>query len=538
MKNFTIFALLAFSISLFARERNLERNYVPIIIKGAQIPIDQLEIDAWSAYTYDSGQDTWTAIPFQVDEVYQGKYNKKETFNGLLDAQDELLVMPEDLGDRAPTTQWPNQIVVGDERIEINLSEQNDAAQQAWLYLFKSDQAPPQKSYMQHTGAPSSGSAADTVSSPAYRIGHNHDGWLTYLTFTEDSPDLVDRLKLRLQGNSGFPGIGSYTITEELLKAQNDPLTAHPGVLRTFRDVRTNIKLPFWPATVTGDYQIQYWPYSFNLGVLDAPINESIFALAGLKQLRQSLDLSPDAAGMRFYSAQNPQGFPIDGNPDLPDRTFSGYNPPFWVMASGQAGSVILILDAPQVSNAVYELYYYDNLNGGTLDNSKETGDGQSFGDMGLWLYTDQSGLRTNRLSMALALYMVPEANQNSALAEKIVTWHQTPVLVQTSVQQRDATGVARRDQGRYSQAIFPYPNPVQAGQTVTWELYNPLQNVELQIFNILGQRIFESQYTHTTAINWAAKGKNATALQPGLYMYRIFAQHNLISSGKLVIQR
>ena len=539
MKTFIPIFLISISVSLFAQDRNLERNYVPVIIKGAQLPVDQLEIDAWAAFRYDAAANIWTAVPYQVDEVYQSKYNKKETFNGLLDAQDELLVMPEDLGDRAATNRWPNQDVIADERIEINLSEQNDATQQAWLYLFKNTEAvSPAKSYMQHIAAPSSGSAADTVSSPAYRIGHNHDGWLTHLSFGDESPDLVDRLKLRLQGNSGFPGIGSYTITENLLKAQDDPLTAHPGDLRTFRDVRTDIKLPFWPATVTGDYQIQYWPYSFNLGVLDAPINESIFALAGLKQLRQSLDFSAEAAGMTFYSAQNPQGLSIDGNPDSPDRTFSGYNPPFWMMASGEAGSVILILDAPQVSNAIYELYYYDNLNGGTLDNSEETGDGQSFGDMGLWLYTDQSGLRTNRLSMALALYMVPEANQNSALAERIVTWHQTPVLVQASVQQRDATGVAQRDQGNDSHAIYPYPNPVQAGQSVTWEFFTLLQNVELQIFNIIGQRIFESEYTHTAAINWAARDKNGTALQPGLYIYRISARHQLISSGKLVIQR
>ncbi len=539
MKNFTIFALLAFSISLFAQERNLDRNYVPIIIKGIQLPVDPLEIDAWAAYRYDAGQDSWSAVPFQADEMYQGKYNKKETFNGLLDAQDEFLVMPEDLGDKAPTDRWPKQNVAGDERIEIMLSEQNDVNQQAWFYLFKNTEPQsPAKSTMDHIASPAAGSAADTVMSPVYKMGHNNDGWLTYLSFNDASPDLVDRLKLRLQGQSGFPGIGSYTITEELLKAQDDPLTAHPGNLRTFRDVRTNIKLPFWPATVTGDYQIQYWPYSFNLGVLDAPINESIFALAGLKQLRQSLDFSAEAAGMTFYSAQNPQGLSIDGNPDSPDRTFSGYNPPFWMMASGEAGSVILILDAPQVSNAIYELYYYDNLNGGSLDNSTDTGDGDSFGDMGLWLYTNQSGLRTNRLSMALALYMVPEANQSSELAQKVVTWHENSLVVQSSVQQQETTSVAQRDEYTGSDEIYPFPNPVKAGQSVSWKLPKPIQRVELQIFNILGQKIVKSEYATTSTIQWSAKDRNGMNLQPGIYIYRISANRKILSSGRIALQR
>jgi len=100
----------------FARTRTMDRKYIPIIVSNLQSPLINLKYGdltgttikdrdltyLWHAYKYNAAKDQWTAVPWQIDELdsTDTKYNKHEFIDGIIDIHCELLMMPEDLGDR------------------------------------------------------------------------------------------------------------------------------------------------------------------------------------------------------------------------------------------------------------------------------------------------------------------------------------------------------------------------------------------------------------------------------------------------------
>lgn len=538
-----LLAVLLLSALSHSQVKTMDRRYVPISITGVQIPRIDLVIKEWSAYRYHRTSGTWTLVPWQVDEVDNDKkYNKEK--DGLLDANDEILCMPEDLGDQAQAAEWLEDFQARKEqRIELTFTEPNDGQKKGWLYLYRNvstDQAPP--SYHQRYSSAPAGTAADTARTRAYTIGHNRDGWIDFVSLSiSPNTDLVDRLKLRFSGDTPFGGMGKYTCSEDTLN--NGSSSYHFGLIRAFHDQRTLFSIPkLWSKPVNADYQLEYYPYSYRIGVAGIRVDPLLLAVAGLKSIRQSLDLSPNAAGGSFYSVSNPGGVSIDGKTDNISTTLSTTDKAQWLLASGSWGTIMMILELPQIKNSVTKIYYRDNQQGGTADGSLDTGDQSSYCDMGLWSYTLASALVTDRLNIDFNCYFIDEPNQNALFGAQLFQWNQTEPTLTYAEQSYVQTGVLEHNEQPLDYQLQPgYPNPFNARSTL-WQtsLLNAqaAADVEAVVYNLLGQKIAQlPAQGRAQGVTWRWDGRDAVGRRvgAGLYLVQIRAQERVWTQRVLV---
>ncbi len=513
---------------MFAQQKTLERRYVPIIQPVDGTYLLGLTIQDWHAWKYDEQNDSWMLVPFQVDERSDdGKYNKKEFIDGVIGKYDEILFMPGDLGDRAPQTSW-----IDDEqsrqssRLEITFVDSLDFSKQGWIYLFRNDNPDSVAgSYFQYISAPVEAPAADTVISRVYCIGHNADGWIDFATIAlAPGKDLIDRLKLRLSGTSALPDIGSYAISEDMIKAKDDPVTFHLGNIRSFHDERANLFLPFGGPPVDADYQMQYFPYSFRITLDNFSLNRTLLIVMGVNNLRPSLDLSEGAAGMTFYSNKNRGGIDINGVPDNPDISLDETLGQQWAMATGDAGSIFIIQELPNVENSTMTLYYRDDKNGGTNDSTADTGDMRSYGDMGLRVRANGPALETDNISLKYNTYFIDQPNLDASFGDKLVSWEKTGLEMKVVEQNYDPSIVKNELEPPASFYLYPaYPNPFEQGKSsivFTFESQN--RDADLYILNVLGQEIMRFSHLKTKVISWNGLDGRGYPVMPGIYFYRL----------------
>jgi hypothetical protein len=527
MKKYIIsMMLLAAAVHLPAQTNTLQRRYVPIVIKGVQLPLASFNSSEWRAFKYQAGK--WQLVPFQAEGVASdGKYNR--AWSGIVDSNDELIFMTQDLGDKAQALWYDDPAGRSATRLELEFFEQLDPAKKGWIYLYKSTQTP--TGYQSHIDGPT-GTAADTVVTPYFKLGHNKDGWLDYISLSSyPGVDLLDRLKLRLAGKTpDLIGLGNYAVIEDTLN--EGAYTYWPWLIRTHRDQRSKLSIPqLLINNVSIDYGLTYFPYSMTLGVEGAQINPSYLALAGGKTLRQSIDLAPAAAGMKFYSENNRGGVTIDGQADAIDAALAIQTGLHWAMASGQQGTLFLIMEMPGVKGGTTKLYYRDSQSGGTNDGTPESGDSKSFGDMGLWAQANSnSSLSMSQITMGFTMYMLPERNRDAVFADSLFTWVKQPLAVSVVEQIAPATGVTRNESQPTSFAISSaWPNPVTtADGSVQFRVTSlrPGRTGEVRIYNSLGQTIrtwvFSAAGQGGQILTWDLRDSQERAVAPGTYYMQL----------------
>lgn len=520
-------ALLPAALPLLAQTKTLPRRYVPIIVRGSQLPIVNLEPALWRAFVFHNGQ--WLMVPFQADgrEDGTGKYNKP--WSGIIDSNDELLFMPVDLGDRAPEGSWyEDPAGRSAQRLEFEFSEPLNPAQKGWIYLYKS--AHPSVGYMTHIDGPA-GSAADTLVTPWYKLGHNRDGWIDYIALAGNpKTDLLDRLKLHFAGEAPSMMLPKYAAIEDTLN--NGSYTAWPGQIRMLRDQRSKISIPqLFINNQSVDYQLSYFPYSMGLAVQDAQLNAQYTLLAGIKTIRQSVDLAPAAAGMKFYSEFNRSGVTIDGQADAIDTALKSQTGKQWAMASGAQGTLFLVMDTPSIQGGSSKLYYRDSQAGGTADGTPESGDKKSYGDMGLWTQANTgSSLVTDRITMTFGLYMLPEKNRDALFADSLAGWIKQPLQVSMLLQNNPGSDVALEQGGPQQFALSAlWPNPVRASLGHVHgrlSLAGPARSGEVRIYNTLGQALRSWKMTAGAGgesdVSWDLRDAVGRPVTPGLYFMQL----------------
>jgi hypothetical protein len=140
---FSVFSALPRGLE--AAKKTLKRTEDPVIIEGKDLMSllgsrpDRLSLMAW---TYDGFQP----VPFQMDERDEkGEYVFTMSVEGgkttpsneadqdpKLDANDELVFMVFDAGDRHPEVSFPDGV---DKGVEIEITDPVDGGK-AWIYLF------------------------------------------------------------------------------------------------------------------------------------------------------------------------------------------------------------------------------------------------------------------------------------------------------------------------------------------------------------------------------------------------------------------
>jgi len=355
------------------------RDYEPIILKGSNFN-DFLgrSVSDIFAYVYDSIEDKWIQIPLQIDEQDDSSHVWLPSPNNVLDSNDEIVFLARDMGDKAqgPNDWLDNPGSRENIRYEIAATDYNDSNKRAYAYFYLSATIPDTSAgYMSYTEAPVT-TGSDTVSGISYTEGHNDKGisdyWNIPISAGGNGENLLDRQKVRVSAFSVVP----IELTEDNII--NPTIESVTGKVRVARKIRFTIYKDF----EIDDVEIcsYYYPYSIEY----KGATEILDPIYKIDHIRQSFDLNSNAMGMRFYNNFN-TNLQLDGSPTADDTIHKNlvYNPDInWYMLSGSQGTILTLMKLDSLAND--SLYYYDNSSGGTGDGKEDTGDGESWGDVGI----------------------------------------------------------------------------------------------------------------------------------------------------------
>ncbi len=553
MKTLLIVALLA--ASAFAQYNSLSRRYVPVTQRMSSPPLYELSVSEWTAFCYDRSVDEWRAIPFQFDQFNKkGQYDRDK--DGIADATDEIIFMPKDAGDKAETWAWiDDESSQKYQRIELQLVDPLSPEDTAWVYLFRNVSSVTNvTSYLDYSPGPMGIPAADTIKSDAFILGHDKNGWIDYLDLPGSQGDIIDRFKLRLAGGPGVLISRYYEINEDFVEGETDAdaVSYFPGPVRSFHIVKgailiEKLNFPLLPPKSDFESNYEYTPYSFHIAA-ETDIDKGMLLLFGVKLIRQSLDFNENASGMKVYSSINRDGLLIDGEPDVFDNHLDPASSLNWVMAAGEQGAIIFIVNITPMPNSRRLLYYYDDQTGDSPpDSTSDTGDGRSFGDMGLMIQATQSALLPDKLEIDFKSYFIDQPNLDINFGEKLIAWEQHPLEMQATEQGYQPLAVAEQNlPGPANFYLAPaYPNPFTptGNDNIHFELYGQKNDIyELIVYNVLGQRTVQISDIHTDAqgrgsVVWDGRDVNGEPLTPGLYFYRLTGT-DIKQTYKMIITR
>ena len=385
----------------------IQRPLDPIILHGAQLPdwltlpLDQLFLYAYHPAT------GWRQIPWQFDEKSQGVYVASE--DGRLDADDELVFMARDCGQRASPSQWiADADARNHQRYEITVTDPLHPDQHCWVYLYRSttQQKTNTRDYVDYEGY--------TAATESYHLTVQKKQLIAAdLTFFQNHEDVLDRTKVRVKQ-------GTLFIDEDDL-VPNDPNTDWYKI----RDGQVRTIIQF----------IAYDPDTNKQTILLTLLNyESLFheqvtfdlsdLTATLEMFRYSADLTSAIAGGTYYDANTPAGVAVDGMED--DVAVAPFSP--WNQISHPSlGSIIQIIDAASMGGT-QQTYYKDDKR----YDGKDTGDGRSYADTGLLIKKGSANL-----AFDVWYYVLPPGQPNVGAAYADAATHS--LRTQTTPQKRSS---------------------------------------------------------------------------------------------------
>jgi hypothetical protein len=372
------------------------RTLEPVIVPGSELPwISGWPTATLHVYAYDGAADTWSAVPFQIDEVNaDGEYVASE--DGNLDANDELVFMAADLGSQATTSQWlddPDSQSFS--RYELKVTNPLNTAEVGWVYVYSTTLASTFDPYVSVTTL-SSKSHRLTASNYIATYDANEHAGMDSLELNGTGEDVLDRSKIRVAGSClTSSGWQSFSVTE------NDS------------DMKNKYAAPSIEGPVRaggGSVSSQSWNYA-SLFVADSEFDagsaNNSYCSEMVYDLFQLTDdwVDPSVSGMttetitmKYYDSNTAAEVPVDGTPDTVSEAQAG-----WQQVSGARGSLVRVADITP-GGATVKNYYKDDS---TVDDS-DTGDQVSYGDMG---YKLESPTGLVRLSLA---YYVLGADQGA----------------------------------------------------------------------------------------------------------------------------
>ncbi len=348
-----------------------------IVVKGQDLgSLRGSGLDQVQLWMFADGE--WRREVAQLDERSAGDYVASEDL--LLDADDELAFSFVPGGQRATEAQTPPGIAVDAARAEITVTDPLTAGAVHYAYAFAVPGAaapaaqPPAVDYDPTTRL---------FKGSGYSLGLADQGKDFFIGVRElrlgaAETNLLDRLKIRMTLSASLLG-QELEITEENLSDTlgllGTDLSADPvkvGPVRTL-------------VGGGGTLYAQRFALLRSLGDL-ADLSGGGVIDFGLSDMRLSLDLSPAAEGATYRDANAPSGVKVDGTPDA----VPGSPLPAWRELVFPMGR-LLILTRPGEMAAKASAYYKDDA---ALDGN-DTGDGQSWGDAGVFAPDAESLLAT-----------------------------------------------------------------------------------------------------------------------------------------------
>ena len=406
---------------------SIDRIEDPVVVLGAQLSQLQ-QVDAGSIVAFSRVEGAWVQVPVQVDErvvqdfceIY-GKssgrwgsepacktnrvvealfYADPETFTGpdtnpAFDADDELVFMARDGGDRVVDWSAPEGVVAGS-GVELSLLDDTD---EAWIYLFERQDPGLEpgagRDYVRYQlslhgidykteydlygyncggddGRCEPSMTEDSVIEGAVYSRHFAARWVTdRLQITAGDATGVDILDLH-QSRFGPDSCGRHVLTYST--AEGAFVANKDGPVRA---IRSYLGANSGPLTQRDHHFYDHRE--------DIVTHLRVHAIS--KGLMDLFDYSEAAVGMTYFNDLNPDGLTIDGVPDAANDTAAQQ----WELVTGPQGSLVMtgLIDVSfDVSFAHFfwaderDPSYHQCNTSDTLD----APDSQAFGTSGTWL--------------------------------------------------------------------------------------------------------------------------------------------------------
>ncbi len=542
-------ALCLVGLVAAARQQSMAqvaRPYEPVVIAGNTVLADaQLAVKTLRVWAYRTQEDSWQMVPFQVDEInskvrpWERYFVAEDSLAGILDLDDEVVVMARDFGHKADSSDWPP--TSDSLRFELAFHDSLDGAT-GYLYLHWGDDAAeaPQPYALAYD------SAADRIASLAYQVGFNGTGQLADVFISPAvggaGQDLFDRFKLRLIGSLAiFP----IYLDEEFFLAER--AYARVGPVRVVRNLDARFKGHVGPVEVDQPFTqtVAFYPYSASFSLPPLPLEGAKELGVKLNVLRASWDMSPSAAGMRFYSAHNLAGVPVDGNGDQIDPTCvpGRLN---WTLLTGAQGTMLNLFLVPEFGDHI-GLYYHEATNGTTGDGSPlsdDTGDMFSYGDNGFLLsgnIQDYLGPGAT-LSAAYTNYFLPP-EMPPQMAALMCAQAEHPLQLRVSLQGRTSSASAIGRPAACGPGTFvlrAWPNPCHGSATIWFELARP-QEIAVDLYDVHGRRIACLAQGERAAgahvLRWDARTPSGHLLASGIYFVRLNTDRSVVAHKILLLR-
>lgn len=543
-----VLAFCCAALPLAAQQKSLTRQFDPIVFDAVNTPLLLgLQIDSLTAYRYNAAGDQWIAIPFQIDKVdASGSFFGNET--GPIDANDEVVFMPGDAGDRAPADKWLNDAGARQaSRFELEVEDPLTPGQKAWVYLYRNvTNQPTVPGYMSYDRGASQNAGTDTVFGASYKVSHASNGLPNFTAVKQGngafSPNLIDRLKVRVNGVAA--GLLPYSVNEQA-NLKFESLRFATGPVRGYRSLTDTLSVLFLNQTFS--FEMQYFPYSSSIIFKNARIDSADATLYGINFIRQSLDLNENAAGMtrKFFNAQNAGGVTIDGVADNSVATGVVDNRVNWFMASQQAAgsnpmALLVLVTVPQIGNA-RSLYYKDD----SAVDANDTGDQKSFGDFGLQV----TGQRIQgQFSFDFTTFHLSDITNEAATGEQFKNWQETPVTVMALEQSVPSAVAGHGGDTPMTFGLYDaYPNPFAPQREairLSFSTGAAREGAQLLIYNLMGQEVMRftglAQLRSNAGrqeVSWDGVDRFGRAVPAGVYFYKLQAG-NQVAVKKFVLVR
>ena len=323
----------------------LDRTLDPAVVMGAAMPaFAGAPLTQLFVFKYSGG--AWSQIPWQFDEVKEGAIVTAD--NGSLDGPDQLVFMAADVGDQAPPSAWiTDNSSTAYPRYELAITDPLAPAKKGWVYVYRSATLIPVSvgDYVTYDVGQA------LMISDRYRLGlfTAYPGF-DRLELNGSGVDILDRTKIRLK----LQFVSS-------VKTEEDIALTGPVTLTRAGHVR---------VVISGGTLIGYRALYQSI----LPVDLTTIPVRA-EWGRFSADMSPAAAGSRYFDPNVAAGVIVDGTPD----TVPAAPAVDWAQVSGTTGTIVRVLNYAGAGGTPSS-YYWDDQ---TTD-PNDTGDKMSYGDAGV----------------------------------------------------------------------------------------------------------------------------------------------------------
>ncbi|MDP8229413.1 MAG: T9SS type A sorting domain-containing protein [Candidatus Electryoneaceae bacterium] len=498
------------------------RHQEPVVVTGEDVqafqdaPIEELHLYAFHP------PFIWRPVLFQIDERDPDGSLFAED-DSVLDGNDEIIFQPQDGGAFAPDSSWIiNPEARQNPRIRIVIYDPVDEDSTA-LYLYRSETLEDTLT----VGSMSYENDTDEINSPFYRVGFDDRGfWDEFRFFDIDerelSEDMIDREKIRLSGQV-WP-LPEWNINEGDFEQTDRQVKS--GRLRVSRLLVEEAEILNQPLQKTS-FRQYYRSYIVVPGdVLNVP------DFGGVTLVRSSFDLTADADGA-MESDENNEALTVDGDPDDANTDLSdGELEHKWIKMAFDDNSLVFVLDIDGIAET-NNLYYHDNSDGGTADGTEDTGDMESYGDIG-FIFTDvNAGRHTLRTKVYMGM-----GEEMALTGDQCRDYFDTP-LQTVLTEESFGEDVVFEDRNATPNGFAlngAYPNPFNAMTNLSYTL-PVMSDVSICVYDLSGQLVAVLEDGPRTAGHFTTVW-NAQSVSSGVYLVQMETDGGFRAIRKVVLVR